>query len=99
MFSRRRYSNQSDPLTKSTNRSEEATEDESSDYAYIDRSTHSITGYLNNESKQTAAAVGTDRNGVIPHDLVMHQESDLNRVFECSIFLVKFDACNFTSRH
>lgn len=36
------------PLTRST-RSEEEEGDESSDYAYIDRSTHSITGYMNNQ--------------------------------------------------
>ena len=73
----RRYSNQSVPLTKSTNRSEEATEDESSDYAYIDRSTHSITGYLNQESskQQTVLCAEGGDNCVLPRDLIMRQGS------------------------
>ena len=65
------------PLTKSTNRSEEATEDESSDYAYIDRSTHSITGYLNQESskQQTVLCADSGANCVVPRDLILRQGS------------------------
>jgi hypothetical protein len=55
----RRYSNQSVPLTRSTRSEDDGCEDESSDYAYIDRSTHSITGYINNsESRRRSSGIG-----------------------------------------